>query len=137
MWRIVGKALDPEFFAPWTPGEVLYEFDGPKTFTLKDRQGELCLAHWCDEDEKAARFLIVPTSPRLVARLKQGATSLREALDQPRLWIADVGHTGEVQGAWSIQEDDLPSDVLPAPGTKLLATLEREKVSGPAAGNTP
>ena len=56
--------------------------------------------------------------------LKTGEMTLREAIDQPSLWIVDVAHSGTVREAWSPKLCDLPSDVLPKPGTMLWAFLE-------------
>lgn len=43
MWSIHGKPADSERFVPFVPQEVLYEFDGPRIFTLVDAEGELNL----------------------------------------------------------------------------------------------
>src|SRR5262249_16885037 len=124
MWRVAGRSVDTGLFMPFEPLEVLYDFDGPRTFTHRDREGELYLAHWVDEDEQVTRFIVVPFTPTFVERLKNGDLTLREALDQPRAWILDKAHTGEVRAAWRIQLADLPENVLPHPGTMLLPTLE-------------
>ena len=46
MWNIAGKSVASERFEPFEPVEVLYEFDGPRVFTLRDSEGELNLAYW-------------------------------------------------------------------------------------------
>ncbi|MBC7816998.1 MAG: hypothetical protein IAG10_08935, partial [Planctomycetaceae bacterium] len=124
MWSVSGKQIDAAQFRPFEPVEVLYDFDGPRSFTLRDAEGELQLAHWCDEDDQAERYLVVPFTPKLVERLKTGTLTLRDALDQPRLWAVDVKRTGEIASAWRTQLADLPPDILPHPGTMLLPSLE-------------
>lgn len=127
MWRVTGKHVDVELFEPFKPEEVLYDFDGPRTFTHRDRGGQLCLAHWCDEDEEITRFLVVSFTEQLVSKIKEGELTLRDALNQPRLWALDVTHCGELREAWIVQFTKLPQDVLPHPDTMLLRSLESEK----------
>ncbi len=45
MWTVKGERLDPAPLARFEPLEVLDEHDGPRTFTVRDRAGELHLAH--------------------------------------------------------------------------------------------
>src|SRR4051794_32230870 len=45
IWRVSGKPIDAEILKPLDPLEVLYHFDGPRTFTNRDRDGQLYLAH--------------------------------------------------------------------------------------------
>jgi Family of unknown function (DUF6575) len=127
MWQVTGKRVDVGLFQPFKPEEVLYDFDGPRTFTHRDRGGQLCLAHWCDEDEEITRFLVVPFTEQLVKKLKEGELTLLDALNQPCLWALEVTHCGEPREAWIVQFTDLPPDVLPHPGTMLLRSLEGEK----------
>lgn len=124
MWQVTGKPLDIGLFQPFKPEEVLYDFDGPRTFTHRDRDGQLCLAHWCDEDQEVTRFLVVPVTEQLVKKLKEGESTLRDALNQPRLWALDLAHSGELREAWIVKLIDLPQEVLPHPGTMLLPSLE-------------
>jgi hypothetical protein len=82
MWEIEGKEIDSGRFTPFEPVEVLYEYDGPRIFTTRDLDGELNLAHWSDEDEKATRYVVVPTSPGIVDSLRRGILSVHDALNQ-------------------------------------------------------
>ncbi len=124
MWDVDGKPTDPGRFTPFEPSQVLYAFDGPRIFTHLDRDGELCLACWSDEDERAVRFIVVPFSEPLVERLVGGDLSVRDALNQPRCWLLDVGHDGTPRACWSVRFGAIPEDALPGPGTMLLASLE-------------
>jgi hypothetical protein len=60
----------------------------------------------------------------LVERLEKGQMSLREAIDQPRLWVVDVNSDWAPQAAIRTHLSDLPQDELPVPGTMLLPSLE-------------
>jgi len=124
MWQVPGKTIDPGFLKPLDTVEILYDFEGPRTFTHCDRDGQLCLAHWCDADGEVNRFLVVPFTNKLVQKLKAGHLSLADALDQPRTWVVDLDHSGEVRHAWSVIFTDLPEDILPKAGTMLWPSLE-------------
>ena len=50
MWAVIGKGKSPDSFGSFEALEVLGWYDGPRTFTLFDIDGGLCLAHWLDED---------------------------------------------------------------------------------------
>lgn len=129
MWQVTGKTIDPGLFEPFEEPfeavEVLYDFDGPRTFSHHDRNAQLCLAHWCDADNDYNRFIVVPITDVLIQVLKIGAITLRDAIDQPRLWILDIAHCGKVHEAWKVSLANIPADVLPKPGTMLWASLER------------
>jgi hypothetical protein len=126
MWPVTGRIADLERFGSFEPVEVLYDFDGPRTFTHRDRDGELCLAHWCDGDAEGTRFVVAAVTEEQVQKLKKGELTLREALDQPRVWVVDLAPSGEPRHAWVLRRLlDLPPDVLPRPGTMLLPSLEK------------
>ena len=92
MWSIPGKPVSPARFQPFEPVDVLYEFDGPRIFTLWDSEGELNLAYWSDEDDAICRYVVVPTTGKIVAALRQGGISVYDALNQPRCWLCDLTH---------------------------------------------
>ena len=96
MWMIPGKPVSPTRFQPFEPVDVLYEFDGPRIFTLWDSEGELNLAYWSDEDDAICRYVVVPTTDKIVAALRQGGVSVYDALNQPRCWLCDLTHLGEI-----------------------------------------
>lgn len=121
---IPGAAVDPARFAPFQPAKVLYDLDGPRTFTFLDREGELNLALWFDDNADTIRYFVVPFSDELLARLESGQISVREALEQPRLWIIDVNNEGNPIAATRTRLSDLPQEELPVPGTMLLPSLE-------------
>jgi len=124
MWEVKGKPVAADRFRPFVPSEVLYDFDGPRTFTLRDAEGELYLAHWLDEDTDTARYVVVPFSDALLAELTNGQISVRDALDQPRVFAIDIGYDANVRAAWRVELGDLPVDALPRPTTMLWPSLE-------------
>jgi hypothetical protein len=132
MWQVSRKHIDAGLFKPLQPVEILYDFEGPRTFTHNDSAGELCLAHWCDADKEINRFIIVPFTGNLVYKLKTGEITLREALNQPRVWVLDLTHRGDIREAWSVNLADLPGDVLPKARTMLWRSLERASKNGTA-----
>lgn len=124
MWNVGGTTVNPRRFQPFEPVEVLYDFDGPRIFTLNDSEGELNLAYWSDEDDRVCRYVIVPTTPKIVASLRAGRISVFDALDQPRCWLCDVTHQGELSDCRRVSFEAVPRDSLPTIGTMLLPTLE-------------
>jgi hypothetical protein len=129
MWKIKGKLADAERFVPFVAHEVLYEYDGPRIFTLVDTGGELNLIYWSDNNERQDRFVVVPTSATIVASLRTGGASVFDALNQPRCWICDVLHDGNISQCWRVNFEDIPRDALPAVGTLLLPSLEHELIA--------
>jgi hypothetical protein len=123
MWNLTGKAVDIKQFHPFEPEEVLYEFDGPRIFTLNDADGELNLAYWSDEDDKMSRYVVVPTTTKIVAALREGSISVYDALNQPRCWLCDVTHPGDLSACQRVPFEAVPRDSLPEVGTLLLPTL--------------
>jgi hypothetical protein len=59
--------------------------------------------------------------------LTKGRISVREALDQPSLWIIDVDAFHKPIASWRSSLGLVPDDVLPEPGTMLWPSLECEQ----------
>ncbi|MBF0392319.1 MAG: hypothetical protein HQL38_06520 [Alphaproteobacteria bacterium] len=110
-------------FARLEPVDVLYELDSPMIFTFLNG-GHLHLAYMCGEVGGASRFVITPTNERVIASLRGGDISVREALAQPWLWCADVKPDGAVERCWITSPEDLPSKALPPHGVMLDPSLE-------------
>jgi hypothetical protein len=104
--------------------EVLYDFDGPWVFATLDADGELNLAYWSDGDQTRWRYVVVPTTPIIVAALRAGRVSVLDALNQPRCWVFDTDATGAVRACHRVDFESIPRDALPAAGTMLLPTHE-------------
>jgi hypothetical protein len=125
MEKINGRPGDLVRFSPFVPVQVLYEFDGARIFTIVDSEGELHLAYWSDQDDHCTRFVVVPTTPRIVEALQAGNISVYEALRQARCWLCEVSHQGEVLRCVRVEFDDIAEDTLPARRTLLWPSLER------------
>src|SRR5579859_3660769 len=110
MWETQGTPIETRRFTPFEPLEVLNYYDGPRIFTLLDADQGLCLACWNDEDQHVSRYVVIPCTEELVRQLKQGTISLRQVLDQPRIWIVDVGHRGEVKAVVRVSLESIPAD---------------------------
>ena len=67
MGPIKGKAVDPAQFSPFHPAKVLFDLDGPRSFTFIPADRELYWAHWFDESKSGVRYLVVPFSPAIFA----------------------------------------------------------------------
>jgi len=124
MWNITGKPANFSRFQPFEPAEVLYEFDGPRIFTLTDNDDELNLVYWSDEIEQTSRYVVVPTTAKILTALKKGSISVFDALNQPRCWLCDANQLGELTGCQRVEFEDIPRDSLPGIGTMLLPSLE-------------
>lgn len=124
MFEVSGKAADPALFEPFEPADVLYEFDGPRIFTVSDSGGELNLAYLSDQDQCRSRFVVVPTTTRILDALRLGETSVYEALNQPRCWVCDVTNQGALESCLRVDFEAIPREALPAVGTALLPRVE-------------
>jgi len=112
----------------------LAELDEPLTFTFNDESGALLLAHLCSHDENILRYIVAPTTRQIVDQLKSGARAIFGALDQPMVWLMDVGIDAAVTDVWVGTLGGLPPRVLPAPDVMLYAHLEpmiRLRATGP------
>jgi hypothetical protein len=128
-WSLPETLIPVQHLGTLVPVEVLYDFDGPLVFTALSPSGRKLLAYASfsiDADlaggaiqsphsEGFTRYLISPTSDKILERLKKGAITLYEALDQPMLWAADISYSGAVlQSAELGLLCDVPSNFLPA-----------------------
>lgn len=123
LWDVNNPPWPYENFHVMRHVETLLSHDGPITFTFRDASGSLMLAHLCDEDGDNARYLVAPTSARIVTELKAGARSIYGAIDQPMTWLVDL-HNGEFSRAWAIPLAEVPSDAIPTPEVMLRPALE-------------
>ncbi len=132
MWNINGTPLSIRF-ENWVPDRVLYDFDGPRIFTVRHELGDF-LAYACDEDDVITRYLLVPTGGDMMAALEKGLLTMREALAQPWLWIVDVGFDDVPRQLWRSTLDAIPDHRLPKPWAMLWPHLEpllAVRLSGP------
>lgn len=124
MWDVQGEPDKSKRFTSFEPVEILYEFDGPRIFTIRDCDNELNLVYWSDEDDRATRYVVVPTSTRILGDLRKGVLSVFDALNQPRCWLCDVPLEETPALCFRVDFEAIPRDALPAQGTMLWPTLE-------------
>lgn len=130
MWTVSGVMDDRDQFGRLEAIKVLIQYDGPRTFTFADRFGQLCLAHWLDEDRDCMRFAVVRLGAAQLLKLEQCEIAIRDALDQYPVFIVDQLNSGEVRDVWKTRLADLPQDVLPVQGTLVSPELEKRRRSG-------
>ncbi len=122
MWDVKGTPLSVKF-ENWVPDRVLYDFDGPRIFTVRHELGDF-LAYACDEDDEITRYLLAPTSDGIIAALEKGSCTVREALAQPWLWVMDVGFDDVPRQVWRSTLEAIPETRLPKPWAMLWPHLE-------------
>jgi hypothetical protein len=141
-WEVSGKRYPIDFFGSFEPDEVLYDFDGPRIFTIKSRHDDTLLVYQCDEDEAASRFIVVPCDARLLDAVQAGHCSVRDALTQAWTWVVDQPHGQAPQSAWRVDLESIPHGVLPGGSVMLLPSMDpllsvRMVGSGLGPGETP
>lgn len=122
MWDVKGTPLSVKF-ENWVPDRVLYDFDGPRIFTVRHELGDF-LAYACDEDDQITRYLLVPTNDDTVVALEKGTHTMREALTQPWLWVMDIGFDDVPRQVWRSTLEAIPETRLPKPWAMLWPHLE-------------
>jgi hypothetical protein len=122
-WAIKGLPADLLAFGRLDPVEVLYEFDGPRVFTAQSTLGDL-LCFLSDDDGEQLRYIVAPTNPAILEKLKSGCRPLRDVLDQPWVWFVDIGYDGTPKAAWKGTLADAPADALPQKGVMLWPHLD-------------
>ena len=122
-WEPHTSFPDLSTFDGLKPSEVLYDFDGPRVFAANALMGEL-LCFLADDDGQTLRFIAAPTNSTILAKLKSGTVTVREALDQPWVWFVDSSYSGEVIAAWQGTLSEAPADTLPQKGVMLWPHLE-------------
>ena len=103
------------------PHEILYDYDGPRIFTMLDENGDLKLAYWLVEFQGLARFLVVPTTDQIITDLKTGQVTVYEALNQQGCLLCDLLPSGEIKSCESIMFHSISSHFLPKQGVLLYS----------------
>lgn len=123
LWQVQLKEWTSGTIKQVEPLELLVEFEQPLTFTFRDENGTLLLAHLVSQDNELSRYIAAPTTDDIVAQLKSGARAIIAALDQPILWLIDIAADAKVARAWVGNLKGIPTAVLPAPDVMLFASL--------------
>lgn len=123
LWPINDSQIEQDRLGALSPEKILFEFEGPRTFTSRDNEDELLLLHQCGQSGDVWRYFVVPFSESLLNSLENGTLDLRSALDQPRMWIADLGKGG-VTNLYRIKNRSEVENYLPFAATMLYPELE-------------
>jgi len=110
----------------FTPEKVLYAFDAPLIFTVRDSGGSLLLAYQCGEDEETDvnHYFVVPFDEDRLDELTNGRMPVLEAISQPWAWHA-TGQIGEITGLNECSLRSLPDGCsLPHHSVMLWPSLE-------------
>ena len=106
-----------DYFGRFEPLEVLIWLDGPRTFTLLDQDGLLCMAHWLQEIDNHWYYVVVPITDEILKKLNSGEHSLLDVLHQPRVYVVAVDQQFHVLAVSLVPFEELPQDALPERGT--------------------
>lgn len=129
IWTVANTACGWLKLSKLEPVRVLDELDGPRLFTVKSDDGQNLLAYMCGEDSAVERFLLVPTSDRIVKRIECNELSLRDALTQQAVMVMiDQRRDGSLGDPVAVDFADLPTSALPRAGT-FLSPLPRPLIS--------
>ncbi|HEX3885123.1 MAG TPA: hypothetical protein VHW66_20885 [Stellaceae bacterium] len=106
------------------PKEMLYELDNePLLFVTTTAQGLNVLCYKTDNDDIYSQYIVSPTNDSIINRLIKGNISLRSAIFQPWLWVAEVANSDfSVRVTWTLSPDSLPEAVLPKTGRSLYSS---------------
>jgi hypothetical protein len=116
-----GKKTIPPF-TELKAAKVLYDFEGPRIFTVDLDFGTLLVYVLGDEDDFQVALLTL-TTDEVVDSLVTGRISVREALLRGRPWLAEVNADGFVTNA-VLLKSPIVNDLLPQPGIMLYRTLQ-------------
>lgn len=120
MWNANLNLWNGGNFGHIVPERVLIEYNGYMTFTFRDNSNNLMLAHFSDEDDTKARYIVAPTSEKDIERLTKGTLSLRGAMSHPLIWIIDVIND-EIVESWSCRLSDIPVNAAPCLSIELIS----------------
>jgi len=134
LWIPESETTSTDNFGAFTPADVIFDFGGPRTFTLIALDGSLLLAHQCDEEDGQAGFLVTPVTADRIRHLKAGDAGIYDTLNQEQLWYVVVGETERPRVAYRIAFGDVPAECLPDPTVTLKKTAAK---SSPASGPVP
>ena len=119
MWKVSGTSRSLDLLGDFTPLEVLFEFDGPRTFICHGPGQQLLFAHQCGEDDGFIRYAVVPVDADELAQVKSGNIDLPTILHRSPLWLVDLDRRGQVCAVRESVYAAIPGKYLPMPGATL------------------
>lgn len=131
MWTIHEEPLAVSPFEQFDPPDedILFYYDGPATFLVRNNERELHLAHLLSSDSKTNifRFVVSKINESILEALKRAELDLRDGLLQPTCYIVDLGSANQIANVWQVQPDDIPRDHLPVVGITLWLPKDHER----------
>ena len=108
-------------FARLRPNRILYELDGePLLFVSSTRRDLSVLCYKTDDDDTFSQYIVSPTNEAIIDNLINGNISLRSAVVQPWLWVADLANSDYgVRATWTLNPNTIPDALLPKLGRSL------------------
>lgn len=120
MWSLNSPSEKNFSAAKLSISEVLYFYDGPQIFSSRFGIFDaICVK--IDEIESDGLYIIAATTSEKLAALKAGKLSVRGALWRKDYFIAQVGPDFLIRRLWSVDQSELPIDMLPEAGAGLRA----------------
>ena len=122
----IGKKIANNILTTFEPQKVLYDFDGPRIFTLNSALGGLLLAYQCREESAHSHscFILVPIDSDSINELERGNITVRDALSQPWIWLVEIDSNWKIMEVASASLKEVPTSILPKPGIMLLPDLQ-------------
>ena len=120
-WMPQAAADTSVAFKVLRPARILYESDDePLLFVTTTIRHFSIICYKTDDAEGVSQYIVSPTNNSVIDKLSRGNISLRSAIVQPWLWVAEViNRDHSVRATWSLTPDDLPDEVLPKVGRSL------------------
>jgi hypothetical protein len=102
------------------PSDILYEMDEPILFVSVSRRGLSVLCYKTDSDDGLSQYLVCPTNHGIINKIRNGNISLRSAISQPWIWVANAtDYDFGVKYTWTLSSENIPDEVLPKEGRGL------------------
>lgn len=124
MWSVNEQHLAPWTSDPIVPDEVLYEFNGPLTFTASFGLFD-ALFHHVGNRGNSSFYAVVQIGKDTLDALRSGALSVRGALSCQTIWIVDLSPSFAVQRYWICDQEDFPEKLMPARNVPLFASMQQ------------
>jgi hypothetical protein len=109
--------------------DVLYDAERPVVFTTRSLNGQMLLVYAAGDSEEGSWYVLTACTERLLADLRSGHVSVRDAITSSWMWLAREDTSGALAEVWSVTAAEIPEEHLPMPGTPLLPEHEAALVT--------
>lgn len=116
-------AIDLLLLGDYRVDEILYEAEEPIVFTVV-AGAQTLLAYLADHNADGRWVILAPCGAKLLASLRSGSVTVRDALTSSWTWLANLDESGRPLRAWTVDADTIPVGHLPEPGLPLLPEHE-------------